>query len=57
MSKMSKDREFVVKAQDAKELAEKTKKGAHKAAWLRIAAGYRDLASRQQSGKSRGPEG
>jgi hypothetical protein len=49
---MSKRREFVDKAQSAEEYAGKTKEEANKAAWLRIAAGYHDLASRQEEESS-----
>lgn len=37
----------MAKAKDAEEQAEKASDEANKAAWLRIAAGYHDLASRQ----------
>jgi len=46
--KMRKD-EFLAKAKEAEDQAEKTKDEAVKASWLRIAAGYHDLAARQKT--------
>jgi hypothetical protein len=45
----TKDRkdEFLAKAKEAEEQAEKVIDESNKATWLRIAAGYHDLASRQ----------
>ncbi len=45
---MGKREEFQAKAKDAEERAEKARDEADKASWLRIAAGYHDLASRQE---------
>ena len=39
--------EYIAKAKEAEDQAEKAKDEPTKAAWLRIAAGYHDLASRQ----------
>jgi hypothetical protein len=39
--------EYLAKARNAEERAEKTADEAAKASWLRIAAGYHDLAGRQ----------
>jgi hypothetical protein len=39
--------EYLSKAKEAEDQAEKTKDEAAKASWLRIAAGYHDLAARQ----------
>jgi hypothetical protein len=39
---------FLAKAKEAEEHAAKAKDEANKASWLRIAAGYHDLASRQR---------
>jgi hypothetical protein len=38
--------EYLAKAKEAEEKAEKAKDEENKASWLRIAAGYHDLASR-----------
>jgi hypothetical protein len=40
--------EFLAKAKDAEEQAERCSDEASKASWLRIAAGYHDLAARQE---------
>ena len=50
MSKMTKKDEHLAKAKEAGGHAEKSKDEANKASWLRIAAAYHDLASRQHSG-------
>jgi hypothetical protein len=47
MSKMGKREEYLAKAKDAEERAQKAKDENDKASWLRIAADYHDLASRQ----------
>jgi hypothetical protein len=39
--------EYVAKAKEAEQKAEKATVEADKASWLRIAAGYHDLAARQ----------
>lgn len=41
--------EYVAKAKEAEEQAEKATDEANKAAWLRIAAGYHDLAAGKDS--------
>ena len=46
MSKTKRD-EYLSKAKEAEEKAEKAKSESDKASWLRIAAGYHDLAGRQ----------
>jgi hypothetical protein len=43
--------EYVAKAKEAEEQAERTKDEVSKASWLRIAAGYHDLAARQEAPK------
>jgi len=40
--------EYLAKAKEAEQQAEKAKDEANKASWLRIAAGYHDLASRNE---------
>ena len=52
MGKMGRKEEFLAKAKEAEEQAEKAKDEANKASWLRIAAGYHDLASRQDLPRS-----
>ena len=47
MSSKERRDQYVAKAQEAEEHAEKTADEANKAAWRRIAAGYDDLASHQ----------
>jgi hypothetical protein len=47
MSKTSKKDEFLAKAKEAEAQAEKAKDEANKSSWLRIAAGYHDLAARE----------
>jgi hypothetical protein len=49
-SKLRKE-EFLAKAKDAEAEAEKAKDENSKASWLRIAAGYHDLAARQEPSK------
>lgn len=44
---MSKKDAFLAKAKEAEGQAEKAKDEATKASWLRIAAGYHDLAARE----------
>jgi hypothetical protein len=44
--------EFRAKAKEAEDQAEKAMDEAAKAAWLRIAAGYHDLAARQDAAKT-----
>jgi hypothetical protein len=39
--------EYLAKAREAEDQAEKAKGDSAKSAWLRIAAGYHDLAARQ----------
>jgi hypothetical protein len=39
--------EYLAKAKEAEEQAEKARDEANKASWLRIAAGYHDLAARE----------
>lgn len=39
--------EYLAKAKEAEEQAEKARDEGSKASWLRIAAGYHDLAARQ----------
>ena len=46
-SKMSRRDEYLALAKEAEEKAEKSKNEGDKASWLRIAAGYHDLVSRQ----------
>ena len=41
--------DFLAKAKEAEEIAEKAKDKAAKSSWLRIAAGYHDIAARQTS--------
>ena len=43
--------EYLAKAKEAEEVAEKTKDEQSKAEWLRIAAGYHALAAKQGSPK------
>lgn len=45
---MGKREEYLAKAKEAEEKAENAKDEADKASWLRIAADYHDLASRQE---------
>jgi hypothetical protein len=40
--------EYLAKAKEAEEQAEKSKDETTKSAWLRIAAGYHDLAARHE---------
>jgi len=47
MSTEKRKAEYLAKAKDAEDMAEKAVDEARKASWLRIAAGYHDLASRQ----------
>ena len=47
---MRKREEYLAKAKEAEEKAEKAKDEANNASWLRIAAGYHDLASHQPKG-------
>ena len=47
MSPQSRKEEYLAKAKEAEEQAEKSKDEASKSAWLRIAAGYHDLIARQ----------
>jgi hypothetical protein len=47
MSTETRKAEFLAKAKEAEEQAEKTADEAAKASWLRIAAGYHDLAAHQ----------
>lgn len=42
---------YLAKAKEAEEQAEKATDDANKASWLRIAAGYDDLAARQMDQK------
>ena len=49
---MSKKDEYLSKAKEAESHAEKARDEANKASWLRIAAGYHDLASRQEDPKT-----
>ena len=51
---MSKKGEYVAKATDAENQAEKTKDETNKASWLRIAAAYHDLAARQEANENEG---
>ena len=39
--------EYLAKAKEAEDMAEKAHDDANKASWLRIAAGYHDLAARK----------
>ncbi len=48
IARASKREEYLAKAKEAEEQAEKAGDESNKAAWLRIAAGYRDLASHQR---------
>jgi hypothetical protein len=43
--------QFLAKAKEAEDQAAKSKDEATKSAWLRIAAGYHDLAARQHTHK------
>ena len=45
---MGRREEYLAKAKEAEEKAEKAKDENDKASWLRVAAGYHDLASRQE---------
>ena len=51
MSAADRKAEYVAKAKEAEEQAERTKDEVSKASWLRIAAGYHDLAARQEAPK------
>lgn len=44
--------DFLARAKDAQEMAEKAKTESDKAEWLRIAAGYHALASHHEQKKS-----
>ena len=44
--------DYLAKAKDAEEQAEKATDESNKASWLRIAAGYHDLAAHQNVPKS-----
>jgi hypothetical protein len=50
MSSEPRKAEFLAKAKEAEEKAEKAKDETTKISWLRIAAGYRDLAARRDGG-------
>jgi hypothetical protein len=43
--------DYLAKAKEAEDQAEKVTDEAAKASWLRIAAGYHDLAARQDAAK------
>jgi hypothetical protein len=49
MASKGRREEYVAKAKEAEEQAEKVKDEASKASWLRIAAGHHDLAARQSN--------
>lgn len=51
MTSKQRQDDFTAKAIEAEERAEKTTDEAAKASWLRIAAGYHDLAARQEQQK------
>ena len=47
MNGKARQEDFLAKAKEAEEKAEKSMDESAKSAWLRIAAGYHDLAARQ----------
>ena len=47
MAAKERQAEYLAKAKDAEQQAEKSKDETSKASWLRIAAGYHDLAAHQ----------
>jgi hypothetical protein len=49
MASKGRREEYLAKAKEAEEQAEKVKDEASKASWLRIAAGHHDLAARQSN--------
>jgi hypothetical protein len=49
MKSRTRKEEFLAKAKEAEEQAEKTTDETAKASWLRIAAGYHDLAAHQDA--------
>jgi hypothetical protein len=52
MSPNTRRDEYLAKAKEAEDQAEKSSDENAKASWLRIAAGYHDLAARQEALKS-----